>query len=294
MKLVVGENDYNVKIDTVPQVMANASPVFRAMLQPERFVEGQKLMEQKPFTILLPDDEPLAMTILCDILHLRADKIPLKTMTSDLLAAFATLVDKYDCAIAIHPWPMLWLAGLKLSHNSLKEVEKMTIEELPQWIYISCHLGYSDMFRQCTSALIRKAPKFDSHGVLFLSSCGGLSHESPLQTYLTMLKFAEQLDGVLYVKHKVQCTIRGGMEPVHSQCTLASEVQREVKSIFEGSQVGLELFEFGNQAYRKISKPHDSQTAGFVTETGILSTFSDSTPGHNFGSIILADETILM
>lgn len=36
MRLLVGEGDSRIEIDTVPQVMANASPVFRSMLQPDR------------------------------------------------------------------------------------------------------------------------------------------------------------------------------------------------------------------------------------------------------------------
>jgi len=370
MKLVVGEDDGKIDIDTVPQVMANASPVFRAILQPDRFIEGQKLIENKSFTISLPDDDPLAMKILCDILHLRADKVPLKGMTSKSMAAFATVVDKYDCAFAIHPWPMLWLADLKLTHHSLNDIEHMTVGELPQWIHISCHLGYSDLFRQCTSAIIRKAPKFDAQGGLFLPSCGRLSemvqnaistaqqkgmlafykvcgdliedllegkhctnakcittlrgefncssmalgnailaaqelcngggweqlenwHGSLMQTYLHMLKFAEKLDGTLYVKHEIQCAIRGEIEPVHTSCALTTKVQKQVKSIFEGLQTGLELVEVGNQAYRKNSKLDQSHSSRPVAE-GVMPDGEDTFSGLDFRSILLGGEASLM
>jgi hypothetical protein len=175
MKLLVGEGESKLEIDALPQVMANASPVFRAMLQPDRFNEGQKLSTDKFCIISLPDDDPPTMEILCDILHLRTDKVPSKGMTADSLAAFAALVDKYDCALAIHPWPILWLADLKLSNDLLHNVDFMNEEELCTWTYISCHLGYKNLFRKCTSALIRGATDDSFRTGSFMSSCGELS-----------------------------------------------------------------------------------------------------------------------
>jgi hypothetical protein len=171
MKLLVGDSDSRILIDTVPEVMANASPVFRTMLQPDRFLEGQKLLENKTFTVTLAEDDPSAMKILCDIVHLRNDQVPSKGMTTESLVVFATLVDKYDCAIAIHPWPMLWLADLKSSNHLLNDVKYMNEEELCTWIYISCHLGYGDLLRKCTSVLIQQTTDDTFQADSFLSSC---------------------------------------------------------------------------------------------------------------------------
>jgi hypothetical protein len=174
MKLLVGEDESRVEIDTVPQVMATASPVFRRMLQPDRFIEGRKLSENKAFTVPLPEDEPAAMKVLCDILHFRSDKVPMKDMTPTLLASIATIVDKYDCAIAIQPWPKLWLSPL-LSPLTPWNGETMPNQELTMWIHTTCHLGYEDQFRLCTSSLIRRASKSDLQGEKEIPGYGQLS-----------------------------------------------------------------------------------------------------------------------
>lgn len=96
LKLAVGLE--GVEIDTVlPQVMANASPVFRRMLQPDRFAEGQNLSKTETLVVRLPEDDVSAMTILCDIFHLRSSKVPVEDMTSNTMADIATLVDKRLC-----------------------------------------------------------------------------------------------------------------------------------------------------------------------------------------------------
>jgi hypothetical protein len=173
MKLLVGEGDSRIEIDTVPQVMANASPVFRSMLQPDRFLEGQKLLENKPFTVTLAEDDPAAMKILCDIFHLRNDRVPLKEMTPALMASIAKVVDKYDCAIAVQLWPKLWLEHSKMMPAS-QDFETMELHEIIGWIHISCHLGLKDRFAICTSLLLRKASKGDLYGDQQLQGFGEL------------------------------------------------------------------------------------------------------------------------
>lgn len=166
LKLVVGPE--GVEIDTVPQVMANASPVFRGMLQPDRFAEGQKLSKTEPLVVPLPEDDVPAMTILCDIFHLRSSKVPTKDVTSDTMADIATLVDKYDCAAAIQPWPKLWLNQI-LDRQILRNPSEMVLGEVGKWIHISCHLGFAEQFSQFTSTLIHRASNEDfCHGPLLL------------------------------------------------------------------------------------------------------------------------------
>lgn len=166
MKLIVGQD--GVEIETIPEVMANASSVFRCMLQPNRFAEGHGRSQTEPFVILLEEDDASAMRILCDIFHLRSDKVPIKDMTSDTMADLATLVDKYDCAAAIQPWPKLWLSHV-LGPKEHLDVKSMSLPEVGKWIHISCQLGFEKHFRRCTAALISRAPREDfAQGPLLL------------------------------------------------------------------------------------------------------------------------------
>jgi hypothetical protein len=154
LKLAVGLE--GVEIDTIPQVMANASPVFRRMFQPDRFAEGQNLSKTGSLVVRLPEDDVSAMTILCDIFHLRSSKVPVEDVASNTMADIATLVDKYDCAAAIQPWPRIWLAQV-LGRQELKGIEDMGLGEVGKWIHISYHLGFAEQFNQFTSTFIRRA-----------------------------------------------------------------------------------------------------------------------------------------
>jgi hypothetical protein len=166
MKLMVGQD--GVEIETIPEVMANASSFFRCMLQPDRFAEGHGRSQAEPFVIPLEEDDASAMTILCDIFHLRSKKVPIKDMTSDTMADLATLVDKYDCAAAIQPWPKLWLSQV-LGPEERLDVKSMSLLEVGKWIHISCQLGFEEHFRQCTAALISRASHEDfAQGPLLL------------------------------------------------------------------------------------------------------------------------------
>jgi hypothetical protein len=166
MKLGVGQDD--VEIETIPEVMANASPVFRSMLRPNRSAEGHCTSHTEPFVILLEEDDASAMKIICDIFHLRSNKIPVEDMTSDTMADIATLVDKYDCAAAIQPWPKLWLSQV-LGRRGHLGVKSMSLPEVGKWIHISSQLGFEEHFRQCTAALISRVSSKDfAQGPLLL------------------------------------------------------------------------------------------------------------------------------
>ena len=114
LKLLIGRDDgIKVEIIVFHQVMMNASPVFAAMLKPARYREDTRLTQDKQLELPLPEDNVETMTVLCNILHLQPRKVPTRTVTPDLLANIATIVDKYDFTRAIQPWPKIW--SIKLS-----------------------------------------------------------------------------------------------------------------------------------------------------------------------------------
>jgi hypothetical protein len=115
------------------------------MLQPNRFAEGHSRSQTEPFAILLEEDDASAMRILCDIFHLRSNKIPIKHMAPATMAELAMLVDKYDCAAAIQPWPKLWLSQV-LGPQEHLDVESMSLPEVGKWIHLSCQLGFEGHF----------------------------------------------------------------------------------------------------------------------------------------------------
>jgi hypothetical protein len=105
--LQVGSSSPHAHLLISSKVLSLASPVFAAMLSPP-FKEGSSLSSGHGCEILLPEDDPGAMALLCSCLHFRTDQIP-TVLEFPLLKALAILCDKYDCTKAISAWIVLWL-----------------------------------------------------------------------------------------------------------------------------------------------------------------------------------------
>ena len=105
--LHVGSSEFNVHLLVSSKVLSLASPVFATMLKPQ-FKEGNSLISGTSCEIPLPEDDPEAMTLLCNCLHFRVDQIP-KNVGFPTLKALAIICDKYDSTRAISPWSTIWL-----------------------------------------------------------------------------------------------------------------------------------------------------------------------------------------
>ncbi|KAK4898062.1 hypothetical protein LTR27_004448 [Elasticomyces elasticus] len=87
-------------------IMSYASPVFKAMLEP-RFREGLTLAAES--TVEIPLDDNLEdMRMICNIFHMRQDKVPQGLSAGEILRC-AELCDKYNCAIAMQPFFRAWI-----------------------------------------------------------------------------------------------------------------------------------------------------------------------------------------
>ena len=82
------------------------------------FKEGHQLATAttNAVEIPFPEDDPVAMVILCQILHLRNEEVP-NDLTINQLLHVALLVDKYDCAKPVKPSAECWYVWWN-SHNT--------------------------------------------------------------------------------------------------------------------------------------------------------------------------------
>ncbi|KAK5734977.1 hypothetical protein LTR17_008466 [Elasticomyces elasticus] len=88
-------------------IMSYASPVFKALLEP-RFKEGVTLAAES--TVEIPLDDNLEdMRTICNIFHMRQDKVPQDLSAGEILRC-AELCDKYNCAIAMQPFFRAWIS----------------------------------------------------------------------------------------------------------------------------------------------------------------------------------------
>ncbi|MCJ1244736.1 hypothetical protein MMC30_001935 [Trapelia coarctata] len=89
------------------------SKVWKAMFSP-RFSEGIALLKSQACPIPLEDDDALAMTTLCQVLHHSYRKID-RDISPEGLVDLAFVTDKYDCVEAMSQYSSCclseWLCG---------------------------------------------------------------------------------------------------------------------------------------------------------------------------------------
>jgi len=93
------------------KILAISSKVFKTLLSP-RFREGTDLTLTGTVETPLPDDDPDAMIVICNILHLRNDEVAISGTTVEQLLTIATWTDKYDCSRAMRHATELWIRKL--------------------------------------------------------------------------------------------------------------------------------------------------------------------------------------
>ncbi|KAF8253357.1 hypothetical protein K440DRAFT_642325 [Wilcoxina mikolae CBS 423.85] len=155
--ITTDSSDSEQKLTTVQvssKCLSLASPVFAAMLRPT-FLEGSQLHDTGSVTIDLEDD-PKAMLIILQALHLRGREVPEKTPDIDTLLNMALIVDKYDLRAALLSWIGSWL---------LQDRYNMYFPENTEWLAISYLFGDERGFKVITEALINTC-MLDEEGML--------------------------------------------------------------------------------------------------------------------------------
>ncbi|KAK5718669.1 hypothetical protein LTR15_008402 [Elasticomyces elasticus] len=139
------ENAKTIGLRVSSHVMSLASPVFRVLLAP-KFREGVTLAAATTVDIPLPDN-PDDMLVLCNVFHMRHDKVqPL--LSANQLLRCAQLCDKYDCVMAMRPSFEVWV-------NVLAEVA--SLRELAILLTAMVLLGYQGLVASIGARLILDA-----------------------------------------------------------------------------------------------------------------------------------------
>jgi hypothetical protein len=96
--LVVGPTQRRLRVYSL--ILKNASKVFAAMFQGS-FAEGESLRRSLggdvPCEILLPEDDPDGMCLLCRVVHGRTEKEGTFKLRPRQILQVAIAADKYDC-----------------------------------------------------------------------------------------------------------------------------------------------------------------------------------------------------
>jgi hypothetical protein len=92
-----------------------ASPVFKAKFANQTQHDEANSGAEVTHTVLsLPEEDGDAMYLLCNILHLRNDKLPAR-LPPNLLHRLGTLAQKYECVIAAGRATVQWFDTLYFS-----------------------------------------------------------------------------------------------------------------------------------------------------------------------------------
>ncbi len=99
LSLLVGPVDEQKTFVVSSAALCLASPVWRAMVNPEGYFLEAHSEERK---VSLPDDDPKYLLLLLNIVHLQFHKVPQVLPTKDLFE-MAVLCDKYDTVRVVRP-----------------------------------------------------------------------------------------------------------------------------------------------------------------------------------------------
>ncbi|KAK5938090.1 hypothetical protein PMZ80_009679 [Knufia obscura] len=141
--LVVGGDDKILKLRTDSHMRRAASDAFAALFGPD-FAEGKHLSYETAKEIPLPDDDPQAMKLICQVIHLKHSLVP-DQLESNQLLRVAKLVDKYflheSMSLAIAKW-------LHIEDGSHR------LNSLGNYLEAATLLGQASAFKKATKALV--------------------------------------------------------------------------------------------------------------------------------------------
>jgi hypothetical protein len=131
--------------------LMTASPVFRRALTKDGFAESQRDEVDGLFHIQAEDWDPEAFLVILRIFHLRNKAVP-RTVTLEMLAKIAVLVDYYECAEAIELFTDLWIHDLKQT-----TLPTTYCRDLVLWIWVSWVFDIVGQFKEATAVVVRKS-----------------------------------------------------------------------------------------------------------------------------------------
>ncbi|OHE98196.1 hypothetical protein CORC01_06564 [Colletotrichum orchidophilum] len=106
LTLVVGPSGNKIRVYAL--ILSNASPIFASMISKASNAEDTTLSHQA--RISLPDDDPMAMEIICHVIHGNSLDADVIDIPPGVVLAVAALSAKYDCAPALTRKIEHWLS----------------------------------------------------------------------------------------------------------------------------------------------------------------------------------------
>ncbi|KAI9726015.1 MAG: hypothetical protein M1834_009443 [Cirrosporium novae-zelandiae] len=149
LKLVVYNYDGPSVLVVSSKAMSLACDPWRVMLGPEaKFSEAQP---EHSKIIPLPEDDPVALSILLHIVHLQFDQVPSKLEFDDFVE-MAMLTDKYQATKLVAPWVPNWIWEVSCLAKR---------EGFEKWLWIAWEFGVTMSFETVASRLVLESSTND-------------------------------------------------------------------------------------------------------------------------------------
>lgn len=132
--------------------LMSASPWFNRVLKRDGWMESNRNEEDRRFRISAEDWDEEAFLILMNIFHLRNRDVP-RTVSLEMLAKIAVLVDYYDCGEAIELYTDMWIIDLRAN----VKIPTTYCRELMLWIWVSWVFRLSGEFELSTIVAIKQS-----------------------------------------------------------------------------------------------------------------------------------------
>jgi hypothetical protein len=126
-----------------------ASPYFKKALNGPWEESAPDTADHRLY-ISAEDWDPQAFLILMHIIHGRNGQVP-RSVSLELLAKIAVLVDYYECYEAVEVFAEIWLRQLK------EQVPKKINRELILWLCVSWIFSAADIFTAVTKTALQQA-----------------------------------------------------------------------------------------------------------------------------------------
>lgn len=156
--LVVGaEKQVRLKVNSY--LLRKTSRVFKAMFRPNAFLEGQNLTQSGLKEQALPEDDPEAMEIICNVIHHNGSDIP-QDLTPTTLLTVARHIDKYFLNEAFEFVAAKWFQCFRYDSDAdLDYWNDEVHQQICQTLTAAVILRRSEAFNAITKALITRTTK---------------------------------------------------------------------------------------------------------------------------------------
>jgi hypothetical protein len=143
------EEDGSVHYHVSSQILASASGFFKTSLVKDTWLEAHRSAADGKYHLSAADWDPEAFLILLRIFHHCNHDVP-RSMTLEMLARMAVLVDYYRCSEAVSVWSEMWIN----SARSAYPVPATYGRDLVLWMCIAWIFKLPAEFKQTTKAVI--------------------------------------------------------------------------------------------------------------------------------------------